>query len=96
MITTPELIDALAAGTKPVRRLRPPLVRAALWLVLAVAVFALLALSRGARPDLAQKLAEPVFVVGIIASLATGALAALAAFLKAFKGFLEDPMAMLL
>jgi hypothetical protein len=81
VITTPELIEALAAGAKPVRRLRPPLVRAALWLVLAVGVLALLALSRGPRPDLTEKLAEPVFVVGIIASLVTGALAALAAFL---------------
>ena len=81
MITTPELIDALAAGAKPVRRLRPPLVRTGLWLFLAAAVFVLLALSRGARPDLAQQLAQPVFAVGLVASLATGVLAALASFL---------------
>lgn len=81
MITTPELIDVLAAGAKPVRRLRPPLVRTGLWLLLAAAVFGLLALSRGTRPDLAQQLAQPVFVIGIVASLATGILAALASFL---------------
>ena len=81
MITTPQLIEVLAASAKPVRRMRPPLVRTGLWLLLAAAVFALLAFSHGARPDLAQRLAEPIFVVGIGASLATGALAALAVFL---------------
>jgi hypothetical protein len=39
------------------------------------------ALSRGARPDLAEQLAQPIFVVGIVASLVTGILAALASFL---------------
>jgi hypothetical protein len=81
VITTPELIDVLAANVKPVRRLQAPLLRTGLWLTLAAGIFALLALSRGARPDLAQQLAQPVFVVGIIASLATGVLAALASFL---------------
>ena len=32
MITTPDLIEALAANATPVRRLRPPLARATLWL----------------------------------------------------------------
>ena len=81
MITTPQLIEVLAASAKPVRRLRPPLVRTGLWLSLAAGVFALLALSRGARPDLAEQLAQPIFVAGIVASLATGILAALASFL---------------
>jgi hypothetical protein len=81
VITTPQLIEVLAASAKPVRRLRPPLVRTGLWLSLAAGVFALLALSRGARPDLAQQLAQPIFVAGIVASLATGILAALASFL---------------
>ena len=81
MITTPQLIEVLAASAKPVGRLRPPLARTGLWLSLAAAVFALLALSRGARPDLTEQLAQPVFVVGIAASLATGVLAALASFL---------------
>jgi hypothetical protein len=81
VITTPQLIDALAASAKPVKRLRPPLVRTGLWLLLAGAVFAVLALSRGARPDLAERLAQPVFAVGLGASFATGILAALASFL---------------
>jgi hypothetical protein len=81
VITTPELIALLAANARPVRRLRPPLLRAGLWLLLAAAVFALLALSQGVRPDLAQRAAQPVFVIGIVAALVTGILAAIASFL---------------
>lgn len=81
MITTPQLIDLLTAGARPVKRLRPPLVRAALWLLLAAAVFALLAAARGVRHDFAERIAQPVFAVGFAAALATGVLAAIAAFL---------------
>ena len=80
MITTPNLINLLATSAKPVRRLRPPLVRATLWLLLAALVFALLAVSQGLRGDFAQRVAQPVFVIGILASLATGILAAVASF----------------
>ena len=80
MITTPQLIELLASGAKPVKRLRPSLVRAAFWLLLAALVFALLAAAHGTRTDLAQQLARPVFAVGLAASLLTGALAAVAAF----------------
>ena len=45
MTTTPELIDTLVACATPVRRLRPPLVRAGLWLLFA-------ALSSGSSPSL--------------------------------------------
>src|SRR5436309_12682185 len=81
MITTPDLIEALAANVAPVRRLRPPLARATLWLSFAAAVLVLLAVSHGARPDLAQRLQQPTFVVSIAASFLTGILAAVAAFL---------------
>jgi len=81
MITTPDLIEALAANVTPVRRLRPPLVRATLWLSFAAVVLVLLAVSHGARPDLAQRLQQPTFVVSIAASFLTGILAAVAAFL---------------
>ena len=80
MITTPQLIEALASGAKPVKRLRPPLLRAAFWLVLAVLVFGLLAVAHGMRSDLAQQLARPEFALGLAASLITGVLAAVAAF----------------
>ena len=81
MITTPDLINALAANATPVRRLRPPLTRAACWLLLAAFILALLAVSHGVRPDLQQRVQQPAFVVSVVASLLTGILAAAAAFL---------------
>jgi hypothetical protein len=96
MITTPDLIEALAANTTPVRRLRPPLARAACWLALAVVILVLLAVSSGVRPDLAQSLQQPLFVVSIVASLLTGVLAAVAAFLVSLpdrsRGWLLLPL----
>lgn len=81
MIKTPDLIASLATNLTPVRRLRPPMRRAARWLVLAAFVLTLLAISQGLRPDLAQKLQQPAFAVSMAASLLTGVLAAIAAFL---------------
>ncbi|MBN9069288.1 MAG: DUF1109 domain-containing protein [Rhizobiales bacterium] len=81
MINTSDLITSLAADLAPVRRLRPPLVRASCWLVLAAIVMALLAIGQGLRVDIAQRLGDPSFAVGMIASLLTGVLAAIAAFL---------------
>ena len=81
MITTPDLIESLVAGAKPVRRLRPPAARAALWLLFAIAIVSLLAVSHGLRADLSVRLAEPLFVSGLAASLVTGVLAAVAAFI---------------
>ncbi len=81
MITTPDLINALAANLTPVRRLRPPLTRAACWLFLATLILALLAISQGIRPDLAQRLQDPTFVVSMAGALLTGILAAVAAFM---------------
>ncbi|HYU68513.1 MAG TPA: NrsF family protein [Burkholderiales bacterium] len=81
MITTPDLIESLVADAKPVRRLRPPAARAALWLLFALAIVSLLAVSHGLRPDLGARLGQPLFVTGLAASLLTGALAAVAAFI---------------
>jgi len=97
VITTPHLIDLLSASAKPVKRLKPPLLRAAFWLVLPALLFALLAVAHGVRQDFAQRIAQPVFVAGIVASLATGVLAAVAAFLLGLPdrsrawGFLPVP-----
>ena len=77
---TSDLIATLAGNLKPVRRLRPPVVRAAGWILLAALVLALLAISQGIRPDLAQRLHDRTFTVSIVASLLTGVLAAIAAF----------------
>ena len=81
MITTQHLIDSLVARANPVRRLRPPLLRATMWLLLAATILALLALSHGLRPDLALRLKQPLFAAGLAASLLTGILAAVAAFI---------------
>ena len=81
MITTPDLIESLVAGAKPVRRLRPPAARAALWLLFALAIVSLLAVSHGLRPDLGARLGQLLFVTGLAASLLTGVLAAVAAFI---------------
>jgi hypothetical protein len=80
LITTPDLINALAADATPVRPLRPPLTRAVAWFTFAVVVLTLLAVARGLRPDLAERLRQPAFIVGIVAAIATGISAAVAAF----------------
>jgi hypothetical protein len=80
VITTPELIDMLCADAKPVRRLRPPLVRAALWLLFAGLVLVVLAALLGTRPDLAERVRQPTFVGALAGALLTGVLAAVAAF----------------
>lgn len=77
---TSDLIATLAGNLKPVRRLQPPVVRAAGWLVLAALVLALLTISQGIRPDLDQRLHDPAFAMSTAASLLTAVLAAIAAF----------------
>jgi hypothetical protein len=66
---------------KPVRRLRPPVTRAACWLLLAAVVVGLLAVGQGVRPDLATRIHDPSFAAGIVGAILTGVLAAVAAFL---------------
>lgn len=80
MTNTPDLIDTLVECAVPVRRLRPPLARAAYWLLLAALVLALIAIAHGIRPDIAERLRQPLFVVGMLSALATGILAAVASF----------------
>ena len=81
MTRTPDLIDALVECGTPVQRLRPPLVRAGLWLAFAAAVVVLLTTLHGVRPDLAERLQEPMFCTGMVAAVVTGILAAVASFM---------------
>ena len=81
MTTTPQLIDALVERATPVRRLRAPLVRAGQWLGFAAIVLALLATVHGVRTDLLGHLQQPVFLLTLASALATGILAAIAAFI---------------
>jgi hypothetical protein len=80
VVSTPDLIDALVADLKPVRRLRAPLLGTAVWLLCAAAVVALLALVHGTRSDLGLRLGAPAFTAALAGSFLTGALAAVAAF----------------
>ena len=81
MTATRELIDTLVECATPVRRLRPPLVRAMLWLAFAGLVVALIAVGHGLRADLTLRLHEPAFAITTAAALATGILSAIAAFM---------------
>jgi hypothetical protein len=81
VITTPDLIHTLAGDLAPVRRLRPPLVRAGLWLALALGLLLLLALGQGVRPDLAVRLGDRDYVGCVGGALLTGIAAAIGAFM---------------
>ena len=81
MITTPDLIESLVARAEPVRRLRPPLARAAAWLLFAGLMLVLMVAIKGLRPDLGLSLRQPGFAIDVAAALATGILAAVAAFI---------------
>lgn len=77
---TEDLVTAMVREMGPVRRLRPPLVRAALWLGFSVAVIAALVLVFGPRADLAERLARPWEAAQIALAALTAAAAAIAAF----------------
>jgi len=70
---TLDLIESLATNARPVRALRPPLVRTAGWL----------AVEHGLRADLPTQLRKPAFLAGCLASAATGVLAAVGCLLGA-------------
>ena len=80
MTKTPDLIDALVETATPVRRLRPPIDRAGLWLAFAAIVLGLIAIAHGLRPDFSDCMRQPLFVVGMLGALATGISAAVASF----------------
>jgi hypothetical protein len=83
---TAQLIAELEAGAAPVRRLPPPSVRAAFWLLLAVPAVAAVAVLMSPRPDLGARLGEVRFAVEFAAALATAILAAFAAFALTVPG----------
>jgi len=83
---TDELIDSLVERAAPVQRLRPPLVRTALWLGFAGLLIALIAAGHGMRADVVQQLRQPAFAITVGAALATGILSALAAFTVSIPG----------
>ncbi|TPO10679.1 NrsF family protein [Mesorhizobium sp. B1-1-5] len=86
MIPTDDLISALAANLRPVRRLRPPLLRATGFLLLAALIVTMIAAAHGWRPGLLVRLAEIRFALSLTGAVFTGILAAFAAFLVSLPG----------
>ncbi|MBY5807421.1 DUF1109 domain-containing protein [Rhizobium ruizarguesonis] len=80
MMDTSDLIRSLATNAPPVRRLRPPLIRAVGWLLLAAAIMGLMTVSHGVRPQFAERMQDAVFAINMISSLLTGVLATIATF----------------
>ena len=74
------LIGDLGADLKPVRRLPPPWLRALVWLGVVVIVALILVATRTLLPALGIIGNDPFMLPGAYASLATAALAAIAAF----------------
>jgi hypothetical protein len=85
-VRTPDLIDALAQSATPVRRLRAPHLRAAMWLAFAGLVIALIVLGHGVQSGLAERVHHPDFVITTVAALVTGVLSAVAAFAVSVPG----------
>ncbi len=77
---TADLIRSLATNAPRVKRLRPPLVRATGWLLIAAAIMGLMTISHGVRPQFADRMQDTVFAVNMISSLMTGVLATIATF----------------
>ena len=80
MTPTEDLINQLAESATPVRRLRPPLVRASLWLLGVLCVAAAVILAAGALQRFAERSLTPGFDTEWAATVLTGMCAVLAAF----------------
>jgi hypothetical protein len=80
MADTDSIIASLTGTLEPVRRLRPPLWRAARLILLALAVIAILVAIRGLRADFDQQMRDPAYWVQVIGAFLTGSTATLAAF----------------
>jgi hypothetical protein len=77
---TDRLIGRLVADAEPVRRLRPPLVRASLWLLGVAAIGAVLIFAFSDLATFERRAGDPKLVVELIGTLATGIAAIIAAF----------------
>ncbi len=80
MITS-DLIRSLAADAKPVRRLRPPVLRALGWLLVSALILGTLTLWHGVSPEFMARMQEPHYLTAMLSAISTGALAAIGAFL---------------
>lgn len=83
---TDDLILSLSQDAQPVRRLAPPTRRALGWFALAVPTVAAIALAMGLRADLGLRMAEPAFVIQLIACGVTAFCAAIAGLALTIPG----------
>lgn len=83
---TDRLIAELASRAEPVERLRPPWMRAALWLALAIPPMVAVIAVHGLDVDLATALANRRFAIEQTATLATALTAAVAALASTVPG----------
>jgi hypothetical protein len=74
------VIERLVADARPVRRLRPPMLRAALWLLAVAAIAAGAILLFSDLGVMADRLRDPKLQVEMAATLLTGIAAVMAAF----------------
>lgn len=79
-LDTEHLIERLASDGSAVRRLRSPLLRAAIWLGGFAVAAAIIAWIMGPIPGMAMRLSEPRFALELFGTLMTGVLAVGAAF----------------
>jgi hypothetical protein len=77
---TDDLIAELAAAAAPVRRLAPPMLRAAIWLGVVTAIFGLLILKLSNLPVFAHRASDPRMALELLATLGTGVAGVIAAF----------------
>jgi hypothetical protein len=77
---TEKLIERLVAEAAPVRRLRPPLVRAALWLLAVTALAAAAVLLFSDLDLFGRRVRDPKLALELVGTLATGLVAVIAAF----------------
>jgi hypothetical protein len=77
---TDDLVSAIVQDMQSVRRLRPPMLRVALWLASAGGMITLVVATIGLRMDLAERLSHAWEVAQLAAAAATAVLAAIAAF----------------
>jgi len=79
-LPTDRLIERLAADARPVRRLRPPMTRAALWLVAVAGVAGIAILSFANLPVLGDRMRDASLTLEMTGALLAGIAAVIAAF----------------
>jgi hypothetical protein len=83
---TDTLVDRLAQGLEPVRRLRPPWTRTMAWCLVALSYVALVVFVVSPRADLIAKVFDWRYVIEQTAAFATAVTAATAAFATTIPG----------